>query len=81
MNPGREDDGDVARSERAIQSLTDGSSASPKQIRDLFAVEFSRLERDAKVRKYLHVLATSNVRAMLSQTAEGQRTPSPRAAL
>ena len=67
---GREDeDGDAARSERAIRALTDASGASPDEVRELFTGEFSRLERGAKVRSYLHVLATFNVRAMLSRAA------------
>jgi len=67
MNAGSHDDGDAVRSERAIRSLSDASGASPEEVRDLFTVEFSRLERAAKVRKYLHVLAAANVRAMLSR--------------
>lgn len=65
MNAGSHEDGDAARSESAIRSLTDASGASPEEVRNLFTVEFSRLERVAKVRKYLHVLAAANVRAML----------------
>src|ERR1700756_2123566 len=67
MNAGNHDDGDAARSERAIRSLSDASGASPEEVRDLFTVEFSRLARVAKVRKYLHVLTAANVRAMLSR--------------
>lgn len=65
MNAIRHDDGDAAKSERAIQSLANVSDASPEEVRALFTVEFSRLERTAKFRKYLHVLTTANVRAML----------------
>lgn len=72
MNAGNHDEGDAARSERAIRSLTDASGASPEEVRDLFTVEFSRLERAAKVRRYLHVLATANVRAMLSREYAGR---------
>ncbi len=72
MNAGRHDDGDAARSERAIRALTDATRASPERVRDLFTVEFSRLERVAKVRTYLHVLATVKVRTMLSRTAPEQ---------
>ena len=67
MNAIRHDAGDAARSERAIQSLANASDASPEEVRALFTVEFMRLERTAKVRKYLHVLTTANVRAMLSR--------------
>jgi len=67
MNAGSHDDGDAARSERAIRSLTEASGASPEEVRDLFTVEFRRLERVAKIRKYLHVLTAANVRAMLSR--------------
>jgi hypothetical protein len=68
-------DGDAARSERAIRSLVDGSSASLQQVSDLFAAEFSRLQQNAKVRKYLHVLATANVRGMLSRIAHIGQSP------
>ena len=61
--------GDAARSERAIRALTEASGASPQEVRDLFTVEFNRLERVAKIRSYLHVLATANVRTMLSRSA------------
>ena len=73
MNAIRHDDGDAARSERAIQSLANASDASAEEVRALFTVEFRRLERTAKVRKYLHVLTTANVRAMLSRA----RVPRP----
>ena len=68
------EDGDAARSERAIRALTDASGASPQEVRDLFTVEFNRLERVAQIRSYLHVLATANVRTMLSRTASEQST-------
>jgi len=61
--------GDAARSERAIRALTDASGALPEEVRDLFTVEFNRLERGAKIRSYLHVLATASVRTMLSRSA------------
>ena len=66
------EDGNSARSERAIRALTDASGASPEEVRDLFTVEFSRLERIAKIRSYLHVLATANVRTMLSRALSEQ---------
>jgi len=75
MNAVSHEDGDAARSERAIRALTEASGASPEEVRDLFTVEFSRLERVAKIRSYLHVLATANVRTMLSRAASEQSTP------
>jgi hypothetical protein len=60
---------DAARSERAIASLSERAGMAPSRVRSLFAAEFARLHRDAKVRKYLHVLATSNVQAMLRRAA------------
>ena len=68
------EDGNAGRSERAIRALIDASGASPEEVRDLFTVEFSRLERVAKIRSYLHVLATANVRTMLSRAASEQST-------
>ena len=72
MNAASHDDGDGARSERAIRTLTNASGASPEEVRDLFTIEFSRLERAAKIRTYLHVLAMAKVRTMLSRTAPEQ---------
>jgi hypothetical protein len=74
MNAVSHKDADAARSERAIRALTDVSGASPEEVRDLFTVEFSRLERVAKIRSYLHVLATAKVRTMLSRAASEQST-------
>ncbi len=68
-------DGDAARSECAIRSLADGSSASLQHVSDLFAAEFSRLEQGANVRKYLHVLAQANVRGILSRIAHSGQSP------
>lgn len=76
MSSGGQGDGDAARSERAIRTLTDASGAPPEEVRDLFAIEFKRLERIAKIRTYLHVITTANVRAMLLQTAREQSTRS-----
>ncbi len=73
MSPGTDHDNDAARQERAIRSLTDDSGASPDKVRGLFKVEFARLEQGAKVRRYLHVLTTSKVRAMLYRTGEARR--------
>ena len=72
MSAGGRGDGDADRAERAIRALTDASRASPEEVRDLFTVEFGRLERVAKIRTYLHVLATVRVRAMLSRAAPEQ---------
>jgi len=60
--------------ERAISSLRERTGAPLAEVRSLFAQEFSRLELGAKVRSYLAVLTTSNVRAMLRRTAT-QRSP------
>jgi len=68
------EDGDAARSERAIRALTDASGASLEEVHDLFTVEFSRLERVAKIRTYLHVLVTARVRTMLFRAAPDQST-------
>ena len=73
MSPGTDHDNDAARQERAIRSLTDCSDASLDKVRGLFTVEFARLEQGAKVRRYLHVLTTSRVRAMLYRTGEARR--------
>jgi len=67
MNAVTRDDGDAARSERAIRTLADGSGVSTEKVRDLFTAEFTRLERVAKIRTYLHVLATVKVRTLLSR--------------
>ena len=72
MNAVSHEDGDAARSERAIRALTDASGASPDEVRDLFTVAFSQLERVAKIRTYLHVLTTAKVRAMLPRAAPEQ---------
>ena len=69
MNAGSRDDADPARSERAIRTLADASGASPEKVRDLFTAELARLERAAKIRTYLHLLATVRVRTMLSEAA------------
>ena len=61
FEPGKE----AVRLERALSSLCERSGAPLAEVRSLFAQEFSRLELGAKVRSYLAVLTTSNVRAML----------------
>lgn len=73
MSAGSETDRDPARSERAIRTLADASGASPEKVRDLFTAEFTRLERVAKIRTYLHVLTTVNVRTMLSRARSSNR--------
>jgi hypothetical protein len=60
-----EPDKEAVRHERAMISLCDRTGAPLAEVRSLFAQEFSRLELGAKVRSYLAVLTTSNVRAML----------------
>jgi uncharacterized protein DUF3562 len=69
MNAGGHNDGNADRSERAIRALTDASGAPLEKVRDLFTKEFSRLERIAKIRTYLHILTTVKVRTMLSRAA------------
>jgi hypothetical protein len=56
---------DAARSERAILSLSERMGVTPSRVRSLFVDEFARLDRDATVREYLHVLTASHVQAML----------------
>jgi hypothetical protein len=56
---------DAARSERAILSLSERMGVAPNRVRSLFADEFARLDRDATVREYLHVLTASHVQAIL----------------
>jgi hypothetical protein len=56
---------EAARSERAILSLSKRMGVAPSRVRSLFVHEFARLDRDATVRQYLHVLATSRVQALL----------------
>lgn len=69
-------DREAARQERSIQILT--SHGRPDEVRGLLANELSRLARDAKVHKYLHVLATSNVRGMLLRRARRERLSTER---
>jgi ribosomal protein L34E len=60
-----EPDKETVRHERAVTSLCDRTGAPLAEVQSLFAQEFSRLERGAKVRSYLAVLTASHVRAML----------------
>jgi hypothetical protein len=62
--------GPAARHERAISSLSDNTGVSLARVRVLFTQELARLELSAKVRTYLSVLATSNVRARLRRNVE-----------
>jgi uncharacterized protein (DUF2236 family) len=58
-------DREAARQERSIELLVRVAPTSREEISDLLASELARLGRDARVRNYLHVLATSSVRGML----------------
>jgi len=60
---------EAARHERAISAIADAGNASLEKIRSLFAAEFARLEKGAKVRTYLHALAVANVRAHVREAA------------
>lgn len=66
-------DREAVRQERSIELLTRVARAPPDEVRGLLANELARLGRDAKVHKYLHVLATSNVRGMLLRRARRER--------
>lgn len=61
---------ETARHERAISTIAETGSASLEKIRALFAEEFARLEKGAKVRKYLHALAVANVRTKLREAGK-----------
>ena len=64
---------ETARHERAISTIAETGGTSVEKIRGLFAEEFARLEKGAKVRKYLHALAVANVRTKLRQAAKLRR--------
>ena len=66
-------DREAVRQERSIELLTRVARAPPDEVRGLLANELARLGRDAKVHKYLHVLATSNVRGVLLRRARRER--------
>ena len=53
-----------------MSSLCDRTGARLVEVRSLFAQDFSKLELGAKVRSYLAVLTTSNVREMLRRKGE-----------
>lgn len=59
----------VRAHEASIQYLADETGASLEETRVLFDQEFARLAHGATVRAYLHVLATSNVRALLGRVS------------
>jgi len=63
---------DGERHERAIGSLCDSEDAPLAEVQDLFATELARLGTDARVRRYLTVLATRNVRAVLRLRASSR---------
>jgi hypothetical protein len=64
---------EAARQEQSITALADRSAVSEEKVRGLFTREYARLGLNAKVRTYLQVLTTSNVRSMLRET----RDPAP----
>lgn len=64
---------EAARHERAITSIATAENASLEEIRGLFVEEFSRLEKGATIRKYLHTLAAANVRAKVREAARLRR--------
>jgi hypothetical protein len=53
------------RRERAIRALSESTGTPPAEVRELYEQELMRLESHAAVRKYLPLLAVSNVRAAL----------------
>jgi hypothetical protein len=63
---------EASRRERAIRALSDSSGASLADVRALYMQELARLEPQATVRKYLPLLATSNVRAALRRMRESR---------
>jgi Protein of unknown function (DUF3562) len=65
MSPLSEPGKETVRHERAMSSLSHRTGTPLAEVRNLFAQEFTRLELGAKVRSYLTILTTSNVRAML----------------
>jgi len=56
---------EVAQHEQVIGTLTARTGVPLAEVRALYAGEFARLARDATVRSYLALRATSNVLAML----------------
>jgi hypothetical protein len=66
---------EAARRERAIRALSDASGVSLAEVRTLYMQELARLEPQATVRKYLPLLAASNVRAELRRMRRSRRPP------
>lgn len=64
---------EAAGHERAIRAIAETSDASLEKVRGLYAEEFARLEKGAKVRKYLHALTGANVRAKVREAARRRR--------
>jgi len=64
---------EAARLERAISAIAETGNSSLEKIRGLFAEEFARLEKGAKVRTYLHALTVANVRAQVREAAKLRR--------
>lgn len=58
---------EAARHERAISALTQRTGAPLAEVRTLFAEEFARLARGAKVRSYLVTCTAANVLAALRE--------------
>jgi hypothetical protein len=56
---------ELAQHERVIGALTDRTGVPVAEVRALYADEFARLARGARIRSYLGVRATANVLAML----------------
>jgi|GEM_PF-3364352 uncharacterized protein (DUF2236 family) len=66
-------DREAARQERTLELLTRVAPTPRDEVRVLLANELERLGRNARVRNYLHVLATSSVRGMLLRRARRDR--------
>jgi hypothetical protein len=73
MSAIREEEKELARRERSIRFLTERASAPVEHVRRLFAEEFARLGRGAKVRNFLHVLTTSSVRERLRPAGKARQ--------
>jgi hypothetical protein len=59
--------------ETTVQSLAGQTGASLADAQRLFDAELARLGQGATVRTYLHLLATSNVRAGLRRSNRRER--------
>jgi uncharacterized protein (DUF2236 family) len=71
-------DREAAKQERSLELLTRVAPTSRDEVRVLLANELARLGRDAKVRNYLHVLATASVRGMLLRRARREHLSAER---